>query len=62
LLYKIVRSESKEDIVSYVNREVEDWDIKFSDHKKSTSSTRIWNQQVALTLLDQVLKDTNKGI
>lgn len=49
-------------IVSHVNRDTEDWEIKHSEGKKSDHQTRIWNQKVALTLLDTVLRDTNKGI
>lgn len=50
-----------DELVSYVNRDEDEWKIKYSDHKKSQSSVRVWNQQVALTLLDQVIKDVNKG-
>ena len=50
-----------DELVSYVNRDEDEWKIKYSDHKKSQNSVRVWNQQVGLTLLDQVIKDVNKG-
>jgi hypothetical protein len=49
-------------MVSHVNRDTEDWGLKYSEGKKSEHQTRVWNQKVALTLLDTILRDTNKGI
>ena len=49
-------------MISHVNRDNEEWEMKYSEGKKSDHQTRVWNQKVGLTLLDTVLRDTNKGI
>lgn len=48
--------------VSFVDRTDSDWKIMYSDDKKSTQATRLWNQKVATELLKTTLMDTNKGI
>lgn len=51
-----------DEIVSYVNRDNNVWDMKISEHKKSPTETRYWNQKTAMVFMEGVIKDTNKGI
>jgi hypothetical protein len=50
------------EIISYVNRDNNIWDMKISEHKKSPTETRYWNQKTAMVFMEGVIKDTNKGI
>ncbi len=47
-------------IVSYVNRDDDNWDIVYSDGKKTKSQTRFYNQKIANQLLSSALSDFNK--
>jgi hypothetical protein len=49
-------------MVSFVNRENSEWEIKHSEVKKSTQQVRYWNQKIGKQLLTSVLSDINKGI
>lgn len=51
-----------EKMVSFVNRENSEWEIKHSEAKKSTQQVRYWNQKIGKQLLTSVLSDINKGI
>jgi hypothetical protein len=51
-----------EKMVSFVNRENSEWEIKHSEVKKSTQQVRYWNQKIGKQLLTSVLSDINKGI
>ena len=51
-----------EDMVSFVDRSNDDWNISYSDTKKSPSQTRIWNQKRAVETLHGILNETNQGI
>lgn len=49
-------------MVSYVNREGDEWSIVHSEAKKTKSQTRFWNQKIGTQLLNSVLSDINKGL
>jgi hypothetical protein len=49
-------------MVSYVNREGNQWNIVHSDAKKTKSQTRFWNQKIGSQLVNSVLSDINKGL
>jgi hypothetical protein len=50
-----------EKMVSYVDRDGEDWKIVYSEGKKTKSQTRFWNQKIGTQLLSSVLSDFNKN-
>lgn len=57
---KVLLSEEK---VGNIDRlEKKDWSIKFLESKSTESATRVWNQKMALQLLQSVISDTNRGI
>ncbi len=47
--------------ISRVDKDTPDWEIKFSEEKKSENATRLWNQKVAMEFLRATLTDTNRG-
>jgi len=49
-------------MVSYVNRDGDEWDIVHSEAKKTKTQTRFWNQKIGSQLLNSVLSDINKGL
>ncbi len=51
-----------DNMVSYVNKEDGDYNLKLSDNKKSYEQTRFWNQGVAKQLLESFLSNLNKGL
>lgn len=51
-----------EDMVSFVDRSEDNWEIKYSDTKKSPNQTRIWNQKRAVETLHGILNETNQGV
>jgi hypothetical protein len=50
-----------EKMVSYVDRDGEDWKIVYSEGKKTKSQTRFWNQKIGTQLLSSALSDFNKN-
>lgn len=50
------------EMVSFVDRTNSEWKVMLSDSKKSSKSTRYWNQKIAQEVLSSTLRDTNKGI
>jgi hypothetical protein len=48
--------------VSFVDRTDSGWKIMYSDDKKSSQATRLWNQKISMELLKTTLMDTNRGI
>jgi len=52
---------SKE-MISFVDRSDNDWEIKFSETKKSPNQVRMWNQKRAVETLHGILNETNQGV
>jgi hypothetical protein len=48
-------------MVSYVDRDEDDWKIIYSDGKKTKSQTRFWNQKIGVQLISSALSDFNKN-
>lgn len=51
-----------DEMVSNVDKSNEEWEIKLSDKKKATQTTRFWNQKMAKDLLIFSLSEINKGL
>jgi hypothetical protein len=50
-----------DEMVSFVDRTEDVWNIKYSETKKSPNQTRIWNQKRAVETLHGILNETNMG-
>jgi hypothetical protein len=50
------------EMVSFVDRTQDNWEVITSDGKKSDKQIRHWNQKIAREVFETILKDTNKGI
>jgi hypothetical protein len=50
------------EVISYVDRDNNNWGVKVSQTKKTPTETRYINQKTAMVFMEGVIKDTNKGI